>query len=420
MDIVRPDVKRKKRIRRIIYIVSILILLPLVTYGLSRLKPAPPSVDGSTIWAGDSGTVKRGNMLLEVRGLGTLVPETITQISISTDGRVSQRLILPGAPVKPDSIIMILTNPQLKQQLLSAQFTLKSAEAALATAKATAENQLMTFRAAAANTRSQYKQAQMQAEADETGFKQGVVAKITYQRDEVAATQLKSEDEIAQQQVNTYAASVEQQLAQAQATVDQDKEQVALYQREVEELTVRAGIEGVLQDEPAQVGQEMTPGQELATVAQQTKLKAQLQIAETQVGDILLNQTAQVDTHNGYIPGHVTRIDPAVTNGTRTVDVHLDGPLPSGAVPNLSVEGTILIQKLSNVLYVGRPVHGEPNSTITLFKEVNGGTEAVATKVAIGKVSVSEVQVLNGLNVGDVVVLSDMSAYDQFDRIRIK
>lgn len=402
------------------YIVAVAILLPLVTYGLSRLKPAPPSVDGSTIWAGDSGTVKRGEMDIDVRGLGTLVPETITQISISTDGRVSQRLILPGAPVKPDSVIMILTNPQLKQQLQSAQFTLQSAEAALATAKATAENQLMTYRSSAANTKSQYMQAQMQLEADETGFKQGVVAKITRDRDEVSATQLKSEDEIAQQQVDTYANSVQQQLAQAQATVDGDKEQVALYQREVEELTVRAGIEGVLQDEPANVGQEMTPGQELATVAQQTKLKAQLQIAETQVGDVELNQPAQVDTHNGIIPGHVIRIDPAVTNGTRTVDVHLDGPLPAGAVPNLSVEGTILITKLSNALYVGRPVHGDANTTITLFKEINGGTEAVATRVAIGKVSVSQVQILNGLNVGDVVVLSDMSAYDQFDRIRIK
>lgn len=420
MDIVRPELKRKKKIRRIIYIVAIVILLPLVTYGLSRLKPAPPSVDGSTIWAGDSGTVKRGEMDIDVRGLGTLVPETITQISIATDGRVSQRLILPGAPVKPDSVIMIMTNPQLKQQLQGAQFTLQSAEAALATAKATTENQLMTYRAAAANTRSQYNQAQMQAEADETGYKQGVVAKITFDKDAVAAKQLKAEDEIAQQQVETYAASVQQQLAQQQATVDGDKEQVALYQREVEELTVRAGIEGVLQDEPANVGQQMTAGQELATVAQQTKLKAQLQIAETQVGDVELNQPAQVDTHNGIIPGHVIRIDPSVTNGTRTVDVHLDGPLPSGAVPNLSVEGTILITKLSNALYVGRPVHGEPNSTITLFKEVNGGAEAVATKVAIGKVSVSEVQVLNGLNVGDVVILSDMSAYDQFDRIRIK
>lgn len=417
MDIVRPDVKRKKKIRRIIYIVVILILLPLVTYGLSRLKPAPPSVDGSTIY---TGTVQRGDMLLQVRGLGTLVPETVTIIPAITEGRVVQRLILPGAPVKPDSIILIMTNPQLEQQLTSAKFQLKSAQAALVQLKATVENQLMAFRSTAAGVRSNYLTAQMQAEADQEGLKKGVVAKVVADKSQVQAAQLKDQDQLAQEQVASFAASVESQLAVGEATVAQDQAQVDLYQREVDELKVRAGIEGVLQEEPAQVGQEMTAGAELASVAQQTKLKAALQIAETQVGEVQLGQTASVDTHNGIIPGHVTRIDPSVTNGTRTVDVHLDGALPPGAVPNLSVEGTILIQKLTNVLHVGRPVHGDENSTITLFKEINGGSEAVAVKVTIGKVSVSDVEVLNGLNVGDVVILSDMSAYDNFDRIRIK
>jgi HlyD family secretion protein len=420
LDIVRPEIKRKKKIRRIMYIVAILILLPLVTYGLSRLKPAPPTVDSSVIWAGDAGTVKRGDMLLQVRGLGTLVPETETIISIPTEGRVVQRLLLAGALVKPNSVIMTMSNPTLQQQLLSAQFGLKSAEAALANTKATVANALMQYRSTAASVRSQYLTAQMQAAADETGFKQGVVAKITYDKDTVAAAQLKAEDEIAQQQVDTYSASVQQQLAVAQATVDQDKEQVALYQHEMDDLTVRAGIEGVLQDMPVNVGQDVQPGAELCTIAQQSKLKAQLQIAETQVGDVQLNQTADIDTHNGIIPGHVTRIDPAVVNGTRTVDVHLDGPLPEGAVPNLSVEGTILIEKLTNVLYVGRPVHGEADQTIGLFKEINGGTEAELVNVKLGKVSVSEVQILKGLNVGDVVILSDMSAYDNFNLIRIK
>lgn len=417
MDIVRPDVKRKKKIRRIIYIVIILILLPLVTYGLSRLKPAPPSVDGSTIYAG---TVERGDMLLQVRGLGTLVPETVTIIPAITEGRVVQRLILPGAPVKPDSVILIMTNPQLEQQLTSAKFQLKSAQAALVQLKATVENSLMALRSTAANVRSQYLTAQMQAEADQEGLKKGVVAKVVADKSQVQAAELKDQDQLAQQQVDTFAASVQSQLAVQQNTVNQDQAQVDLYQREVNELTVRAGIEGVLQEEPAQVGQEMTAGAELASVAQQTKLKAALQIAETQVGNVQLGQPASVDTHNGIIPGHVIRIDPAVTNGTRTVDVHLDGPLPPGAVPNLSVEGTILYDHLKNVLHVGRPVHGDENSTITLFKEVNGGTEAVAVKVAIGKVSVSDVQILSGLNVGDIVILSDMSAYDNFDRIRIK
>ncbi len=417
MDIVRPDVKRKKRIRRIIYIVAILILLPLVTYGLSRLKPAPPSVDGSVIYAD---TVKRGDMPLQVRGLGTLVPEVITMIPAKTEGQVIQRLILPGAPVKPDSVIMILTNPTLQQQLQSAQFQLKSAQAALVQLKATVGNSLMALRSTAANIRSQYLTAQMQAEADEAGYQQNVVAKVIADKSQVTAKELKEEDELAQKQVDSFAASVDSQLAVQQNTVNQDQAQVDLYRREVDELTVRAGLNGVLQDEPAQVGQDMAAGAELASVAEQTKLKAQLQIPETQVGDVQLNQSASVDTHNGIIPGHVIRIDPSVTNGTRTVDVHLDGPLPSGAVPNLSVEGTILLENLKDVLQVGRPVHGDQNSKIGLFKEVDGGKEAVQVQVEIGKVSVSEVQVISGLNVGDVVILSDMSQYDNFDRIRIK
>ncbi len=417
MDIVRPEIKRKKKIRRIIYIVIIVILLPLVTYGLSRLKPAPPSVDGSTIYAG---TVERSDMLLQVRGLGTLVPETITLISISTEGRVSQRLILPGALVKPDSVVMILTNPQLEQQLTSAKFTLKAAQASLVQLKATVTNALMNLRSSAANVRSEYLTAQMQAQADQEGEEKGVVAKVVADESGVKAKELKDEDDLAQQQVDTFAASVESQLAVQQNTVSQDQAQVDLYQSEVSQLTVRAGLNGVLQDEPAQVGQDMPAGTELASVAEQTKLKAALQIAETQVGNVQLNQPASVDTHNGVIPGHVIRIDPSVTNGTRTVDVHLDGPLPPGAVPNLSVEGTILYDHLKNVLHVGRPVHGDENSVVTLFKEIDGGTEAVAVKVSIGKVSVSDVQILSGLNVGDTVILSDMSAYDNFDRIRIK
>jgi HlyD family secretion protein len=417
LDIVRPELKRKKRIRRIIYIVIILILLPLVTYGLSRLKPAPPSVDGSVIW---TGTVTRGDMAIDVRGLGTLVPETTTMISVPFEARVQQRLILPGAMVKPDSVIMTLINPTIQQQLISAKFQLKSAEATLANTKANADNALMTLRSTAANTRSQYRQAEMQAAADETGYKQGVTAKITLDLDEVKATQLKDEDKIAQEQVDTYAASIQEQLDVAQATVSQDQAQLALYQHEVDQLTVRAGLNGVLQEEPALVGQDMTAGQELCIVAQPSKLKAQLQIAETQARDIQLNQSAQVDTHNGIIPGHVTRIDPAVVNGTVTVDVHLDGPLPAGAVPNLSVEGTVLIENLKNVLQVGRPVHGDKDQTIGLFKEIDDGREAELVNVAIGDVSVSQVQILKGLNVGDVVILSDMSADDQYSLIRIK
>jgi len=417
LDIVRPEVKRKKRIRRIMYISAVVVLVPLVTWGLSRLKPAPPTVDGSVIY---TDTVKRGDMLLEVRGLGTLVPETITQITRNTDGRVLKRLILPGALVKPDSVIMVLTNPTLEQQLLSARYQLKSAQAQLSSLQASVSNTLMGLRSSAANTHSQYRQEEVQAEADQAGYKVGVVAKVIAEKSQVSAEEWKAQDELAQKQVQDFENSVQAQLAVQQAVVSQDQAQVDLYQQEVSDLTVRAGMDGVLQDEPAQVGQDMQPGTELATVAQQSKLKAALQIAETQVGDVRLGQSASVDTHNGLIPGHVIRIDPAVANGTRTVDVHLDGPLPAGAVPNSSVEGTILLDKLTNVLYVGRPVHGDQDSQVGLFKETPDGKEAELVNVQIGKASVSNVEILKGLNVGDVVILSDMSAYDNFPRIRIK
>jgi HlyD family secretion protein len=419
LDIVRPEIKRKKRMRRIMYIVAILILLPLVTYGLSRLKPAPPTVDGSTIWAG---TVVRGDMSLEVRGLGVLVPENIVTVPALTEGRVVKRLMLPGTIVKPDTLIMVLTNPTLEQQLASAQYTLKSAEAQLDSLKATVDNNLMTLRSTAANTHSNYMQYKMQAEADAAGFQQGVVAKVIADKSQVAAEELKKQDALAQQEVDTFAASVQQQLAVQQATVNSDEAQVALYQHEVDALNVRAGISGVLTElgPNVDVGADIQLGAELCKVAEQNKLKAALQIPETQAQEVQIGQTAQVDTHNGIIDGHVVRIDPAVVNGTRTIDVHLDGELPSGAVPNLSVEGTVLIEKLTNVLHVGRPVHGDQNSTVGLFKEVDGGKEAELVQVAIGKVSVSEVEIDKGLNVGDTVILSDMSQYDNFDRIRIK
>jgi HlyD family secretion protein len=416
LDIQRPEAKRKKRIRRIIYIAIILILLPLVTYGLSRLKPAPPTVDGSVIW---TDTVKRGEFLRQVQGLGTLVPETTRIIPAITEGRVEQRLMLAGTKVKADTVILVLSNPQLEQQYMGAKYQTISAEAQYNNLKAVLENQLMGLRSTAAGIRSQYHVAQMQSDADEAQYKQGVGPKINFDKSSVASTELKAQNELAQKQVDTFAASMQEQMAVQQATIDQDKAQEQLYAHQVDQLRVRPGIDGVLQELPVEVGQEVTPGTELAKVAQPSQLKAQLQIAETQARDIQLNQTASVDTHNGVIPGHVIRIDPAVVNGTRTVDVHLDGPLPEGAVPNLSVEGTVLIEKLTNVLYVGRPVHGEQNSTIGLFKEVPGGKEAVRANVEIGKTSVSTVEILKGLNIGDTVILSDMSAYDNFERIRI-
>ena len=363
--------------------------------------------------------MKRGEMLRQVQGLGTLVPETTRIIPAITEGRVEQRLMLAGTKVKADTVILVLSNPQLEQQYLGAKYQLISAEAQYNSLKASLENQLMALRSTAAGIRSQYHVAQMQSDADENMYKQNVGPKINYDKSLVAATELKAQNDLAQKQVDTFAASMQEQMAVQQATIDQDKAQEQLYAHQVDQLKVRPGLDGVLQELPVEVGQEVTPGTELAKVAQPSQLKAQLQIAETQARDIQLNQTASVDTHNGVIPGHVIRIDPAVVNGTRTVDVHLDGPLPEGAVPNLSVEGTVLIEKLTNVLYVGRPVHGEQNSTIGLFKEVEGGKGAVRANVEIGKTSVSTVQIVKGLNIGDTVILSDMSAYDNFERIKI-
>lgn len=415
MDIVRPDVKRKKRIRRIIYIAIVVILIPLVTYGLSKLKPAPPTVDGSTLWPG---IVKRGDMVIDRHGLGTLIPEDIQVIAAVTQGRVVRRL-LPGVPVKADTVIMVLSDPQLEQQAQSASYKVKADEAQLDSLKASLQNQLMQYRTTAENLKSQYSQAEMQRNAEEQLWKSGIDAKIKFDTAQVQAEGLKAQSEMAQKQVETFETSISQQLAVQQAVLEQDKAQADLLQRQVDQEQVRARIDGILQEVPPEIGAEVTPGTELAKVAQQTKLKAALQIAETQAKDIQLGQKAQIDTHNGLISGHVERIDPSVINGTRTVDVHLDGALPSGAVPNLSVEGTILIEKLSDVLYVGRPVHGDPDSTIGLFKVSPDGREAVRINVDIGRTSVSNVEVKRGLNVGDVVILSDMSADDAFDRIRL-
>jgi HlyD family secretion protein len=414
VDIARPDVKRKKRIRRVLYIVIVVILAASVTYGLSKLKPAAPTVDGSTLWAK---AVKRSDMVIDHQGLGTLVPEDIQTIAAITGGRVVSRL-LPGAPVKADTVIMVLSDPQLEQQAQSAEYKVKADEAQLDSLKASLQNQLMQYVTSASNLESQYKQADIQAKADEEMYKASVGPKINFEKSSVNAEALKSQYDVAQKQVQTFQDSINEQLAVQQAVIAQDQAQANLLQHQVDQEKVRARIDGILQEVPPDIGTEVTPGQELAKVANQTRLKAQLQIPETQAKDIQLGQSASVDTHNGIIPGHVSRIDPSSINGTRTVDVHLDGPLPPGAVPNLSVEGTILISKLTNVLNVGRPVHGDPNTTIGLFKVLNNGTEGVRVNVQIGAASVSNVQILSGLSVGDIVVLSDMSADDQYDRLR--
>ena len=417
MDIVRTEVKRQKEVRRYVYAAAGVVVVFVITGVLARLKPAAPTVERSTIW---TDTVKRGPMLREVRGTGTLVPETVWVIPAATDGRVEKRYLLPGTPVKANTVILDLGNPQLRQEELDAEYQLKGAEAAYEQTKAQLQNQLMDKRTQAAAVSSQYRTAEMQKDAFERLGKLGLKADIEVKTSEVQTEELAKQNDLAQQEVATFANSISSQLAVQQANIDQKRALYELKKTQVDQLHVRAGVDGILQELDVDVGQQVAQGAPLAKVSQPTQLKAALQIAETQAKDIQIGQKASVDTHNGVIPGHVMRIDPSVANGTRVVDVKLDGALPPGAVPDLSVEGTIEIERLMDVLYVGRPVHGDANTTVGLFKLVDGGSEAVRVPVGIGSESVNTVEIRKGLNVGDAVILSDMSAWDNYDRVELK
>jgi HlyD family secretion protein len=417
VDIVRPEAKRKKRVRLILYIVAAVVLIPLVTYALSRLKPAAPSVDSGTIW---TDTVKRGPMLREVRGLGTLVPETILLIPAATDGRVDKRYILAGTPVKANTAILDLSNPELQQTALDAQYQMKGAQANLEQTRALLQNQLMDKRTQAAAVSSAYHTALLDEETNQKLAANGLVSDLIYKKSHVAASELAKQDDLAQKEVETFQNSISSQVAVQHASLDEKRAMYELKKSQLDQLHVRPGIDGVLQELDVEVGQKVTMGTVLARVAQPTHLKAQLKIAETQAKDIVIGQKASVDTHNGIIAGHVTRIDPAVQNGTVTVDVGLDGALPPGARPDLSVEGTVEIERLADILFVGRPVHGEANSTVGLFKVVDDGKEATRVQVQLGRSSVNTVEIVRGLEVGDKVILSDMSAWDNYDRVQLK
>ena len=417
MDIARPEVKRQKKIRRIIYIVVAVALISVTTYALSKLKPAAPSVDAATVWPD---TVKSGPMLRNVQGLGTLVPETIRLIPAATDGQVVQRYLLPGTPVKANTVILDMGNPELQQTALDAEYQLRGAEANLEQTKALLQNQLMDKRTQAAAISSAYHTALLDEETNQKLSENGLVSDLIYKKSKVAAQELAKQDDLAQKEVETFSNSIAAQLAVQQASVDEKRAMNNLKKSQLDQLHIRPGIDGMLQELDVEVGQKVLQGTVLARVAQPTQLKAALKIAETQAKDIQIGQKASVDTHNGVIPGHVMRIDPSVVNGTRTVDIKLDGPLPQGAVPDLSVEGTIELERLADVLYVGRPVHGEANSTVGLFKEIDGGKEAVRVQVQLGRTSVNTVEIVKGLQVGDTVILSDMSAWDNYDRVQLK
>ena len=417
MDIARPSVARKRRIRRIIYGVIAVAVVAITTVGLGHLKVAPPSVDAGTVW---HDTVKRGPMLRDVRGLGTLVPETITWIPAATDGRIDKRDVLPGNPVKPDTVLVEMSDPILQQGLADAEYQVKAAQADYDSLKVKLETALLDQRSTAATVASQYHQEKLQAEVDEKLVKDGLLSNLTLQLAEVKAQESATRNDIEQKRLSVDAENERAQLAAQQAKIDQLKALYNLKKTQVDQLRVRAGMHGVLQLLPVEVGQRVTAGTNLARVSDPTKLKAEIKIAETQAKDVAIGQQAEIDTHNGVIPGHVIRIDPSAVNGTVAVDVKLDGSLPQGAVPDLSVDGTITLERLLDVLYVGRPAFGQPNSTITLFKYEPNGTYADRVQVKLGRTSVNTVEILGGLRVGDEVILSDMSRWDGVDRIRLQ
>lgn len=418
MDIARPDLKKQKIRRQILWAAVAVVLLAGITVFVMRLKPAAPTVDRSTVW---TDTVKRGNMIRQVRGLGTLVPreDRIRSIPAETDGTVVSIFKLPGALVHPDTVILQLTNPQLMQEAQDAALQLNAAQAEYHNTQVSIESALMDRRSTAADINAQYQQAQLQARTDKALYKLGVISGLTYSDSQGKADALTTRQKLQEEEVSINQKALETQLAVQQAKVEQARALAALKQREVDALTVRAGIEGQLIQMPLQMGQHVLVGAELAQIIQPDQLKAQLQIPETQAHDVLNGQPAEIDTHNGVVAGAVTRINPAVVNGTVTVDVQLDGTLPQGARPDLSVDGTIDLQRLHDVLHVGRPAFGNENSTISLFKLDPSGNYATRVAVKVGRASVNEIQILGGLKEGDTVILSDMSRWDNVDRIRL-
>ncbi|MBN1240870.1 MAG: efflux RND transporter periplasmic adaptor subunit [Gammaproteobacteria bacterium] len=416
MDIPRPERKRRRRIKQVTIGAGITLALVAVTVVLARLEPAAPSVARASVWVD---TVREGEMLRQVRGPGVLVPREIRWIPAQTDGRVERVVVRAGAKVERDTVLAELSNPDLMQQTEEARFAVEAAEAELTEMELQLRSQQLDQRAALALARAEYESARLQAEAEKALVEEGIVAMITYQRSELLTEQQRIRVEIEEERLAQFAASMEAQIASQRARVEQARN---VYQRrldQVESLQVRAGMPGVLQEVLVEEGQRVSLGANIARIARPEELMAELQIAETQARDVQLEQRVDVDTRNGVVEGSVIRIDPAVRAGTVQVDVELTGKLPRGARPDLSVDGTIEIERLPRVVYTGRPVYGQPNSTISLFKLVEGGRYAVRVPVQIGRTSVNAVEVEQGLVPGDQVILSDTSAWDDYDRIRL-
>jgi HlyD family secretion protein len=421
MDVPRgKEVARRKLIRRIVWITLALAAIPLITWGLSRLKPAAPSVDRATVWI-DS--VKRGPMVREVRGLGTLVVEDFIWIPATFDSRVEKINFLPGATLRANEVLMVLSNPQMDLDATNAEWQIKQAEANYDNLKVQLETQQLAQKATTEQVKSDMEQAELQADRDQQLAKLGLKSDIDSKLSAAKADELKGRYNLSKQQLDISSQSAKAQLDALKVQIEQLQATFKLKKEQVEQLVIRSPDDGVLTQlgtsaTPLEVGMRVAPGAILAKIAQPNRLKATLKIPETQVKDVALGQIASVDTRNGIIPGHVSRIDPAAVNGTVDVDVKLEGKAP-GMRPDLSVDGTITIEKLADVLFVGRPVIGQPDAKITLFRLDPEGKEAQRVPVSLGRSSVNTIEVKDGLKVGDQVILSDMSAQDAFNRIRL-
>ena len=418
MDIARPEFKTQKRRRQAILLVVTVIAVTAVSVGVLRLKPAAPTVERGTVW---TDTVKRGPMLRQVRGLGSLVPsqESVRQIPAETEATVVRIHLLPGSQVKANDILLEMSNPQTEQAAVDAELQLKAAEAEYQSTRVRLESDLMNQKAGAATVHADHAQAQRQADTDKALYQLGVISGLAYKSSKDKADELTTRNDLENQRLTSNQRAIESQMAQEQAKVDQMRTLAQLKQKQLDALKVRAGIDGVLVDLPLQVGQHVLPGTMLAKVVEPDHMMATLKVPETQARDVQIGEPASVDTHNGVIAGSVMRVDPAVQNGTVTVDVKLTGELPKGARPDLSVDGTIDLERMENVLYVGRPAFGQENSTISLFRLGSDGQGALRVPVKVGRASVNSIQVIEGLHEGDTVILSDMSRWDNTDRIRL-
>ena len=416
MDIARPDLARKKKIRQGTYVVVATVALVLITFGVQQLQPAAPRVDRNTVYID---TVRRGPMVRQVRGTGTLVPEEIRWIPATTEGNVERIVIDPGATVTAESVIVELSNPELEQQAQEAELNLRTAETRYENRRVELESDLLLQRATLASVEAALTVARLEAAADAELARDGLVSALQLERRQATEREQETRFALEEERLRLAETTMESKLAVEQSEVDRSRALWELRRDQVADLRVRAGMAGVLQQVPLDEGQRVTAGANLARVGDPTVLKAELRIAETQAKDIQVGQVASVDTRNGVMVGRVVRIDPAVENGTVTVDVTLEGELPRGARPDLTVDGTIELERLDDVVYVGRPVFGQEESAVSLFRLDAEGDGATRTRVRLGRASVNTIEVVEGLRPGDQVVLSDMSAWDEFERVRI-